>query len=250
MINDNLKKILCGIVATRYQNNDSFEIDINITKDNYNIFGDDFKLPYSNEISLTINNLVIKFDKAHNNIVIIHDHNSGEIYTYEFHQINSRVWLMLDVDFDIVNRISTIELTKTESKLSIKMNSVSGDNYNINSIDNFWISVLTGTLGKRANIYCIKSDNHALWVKRRYDTTEIAMAYNYPSERRFTLQLLNTPGTYTLYRFDNSSIASIVFEHPKHHLEKDVMITANTITEVGKTKTYMRVQKGTCVYYK
>lgn len=250
MINEKLKKVLCGIVAERYQDKDSFEATMSFKTNTYEILGNKFEILCNESVWLTDNNISIKFNEHKDNVLTINDYNLDTAKVYEFYKIGSKVYLMLDTNYETINRISTIELHETDKDITFKINSVKGSNYNINSIDNFWISVLTGTIGKRANIYCIKSANNSLWIKRRYGETEIAMSYNYPTEKKYTLQFLNTPGKYSLYRFNNSSVASIVFEHPKYYIEKDVLISATTISEIGKSRTYTRVQKDTQVYYK
>lgn len=257
MIDERLKYALCSVAISNYQKvaDDFFNIDIKIDKikegKNAVYFGDDkviveqasskFSIYHlSNHISVVIDSTTIYIDYE----------DSFELY--EYFKLSDNKILLTSVGYDIIDFISVVEIVEKGDMMSVGIVRCWGDDYTINPIDNFWMSVLNGVGDEdRSNIYCIKSKRCGLWIRRRDGHSQIATSNYYPSSMTSTLEFLTQPGKYTIYNFKNLKLSTVVYEHPDEGVtEKDMILTPTTIQDCNSSKIYKRVQKGTSVYYK
>lgn len=254
MVDEYFKRAICGIITSRYQNGDCFETKLKVSDLGYrymcNVSGETFDMVEAPYGWSTSNELSVLVDNHRPNILTVVDYQYMRSNHYEFYKINEGVYVVLDTSYNRVHSISSVEISETKGGYNIRISTAPGDNYNINPVDNYWISVLVGTSGKTSNVYCIKSDNNSLWICRSRGKTEIATAARYPYEHLYRLNFITKGENHSLYRFQNTSLASVSKHVGSLTEEKDVSLSYTTIEDLSTSKRYFREQEGVSVHYR
>lgn len=254
MVDEYFKRAICGIIASRYQNGDCFETKLKVSDLGYrcmcNVSGETFDMVEAPYGWATSNELRVLVDNHRPNILTVVDSQFMRNNNYEFYKINEGVYVVLDTSYNRVHSISSVEISETKGGYTIRISTAPGDNYSINPVDNYWMSVLVGTSGKTANVYCIKSDNNSLWICRSKGKTEIAESARYTNHHLYRLVFITKKEHYSLYRLPYTSIAS-VYKHVGRLTEaKDVSLSYTVIEDLRTSKRYFREQEGVSVHYR
>ena len=254
MIDEYFKRAICGIIASGYQDDSCFETKLNVSDLGHyytcRVSGETFDMIESPYGWSTSNGFSVLVDNHRPNIMTIVDSQYMCNNNYEFYKINEGVYVVLDINYNLVYSISSVEISETKGGYTIRISTAPGDNYNINPVDNYWISVLVGTSGNTSNVYCIKSDNNSLWICRSRGKTELATATRYPYEHLYRLNFITKGENHSLYRFQNTSLASVSKHVGNLTEEKDVSLSYTAIEDLSTSKRYFREQEGVSVHYR